>query len=286
MTTKRKNIITLVTALSVCVGVWLLTVTGCRKTEADKPEALDKDISATSINLDSKGPDEQANPKLAARIALEKSNRPDLKNKLSGPERIKAHHKTLQISDEDLVTLSTDDILDKVTSSSLAVMMLVEPDPDAGLKRYAGSFNGVNAFLGRPDAAKVLLNQYARLCEQLTKTVREKNVFCFTIMEVLMSSNQIMDQRKDTAKRKNVVSSIIKCLDAREEYDSSQPEPVYGKAMLGYSTLAIAKYLEVLGYPEYRQWYAQKRETGLFVRRRATRGESEEIISMARKYEN
>ena len=71
-------------------------------------------------------------------------------------------------------------------------------------------------------------------------------------------------------------------LDARSQYDASQPEPVYGEAMLGYSALAIVRYLETLNGPEYKEWITKKPK--LFVDRHATYEEAQEIVAMGRKY--
>ena len=250
---------------------------------------------------------------LAVRIALEKMNRPDLKNKPSGPERIKAHHKTLQIPEEELATLPTDRLLEKVVSTPMVVHMMLEPYPDGGLRPFARSFKGVEAFLDRPDAAEVLGREYGRLSdviavartpdpfyakteqlmaasarEPLLQHIREapweKGPFSFTVMEVLMTSEQVMSQWKDAKQRTQAVSSILKSLDARERFDSIQRRPVYGKPVREYSALALAKYLEVLGVPEYSSWYAPKQAEGLFVNRSVTPVESEEIISMARAH--
>ncbi len=250
---------------------------------------------------------------MAVRIALEKAKRPDLKNKPSGPERIKAHHKTLQIPEEELATLPTDRLLEKVVSTPMVVHMMLEPYPDGGLRAFARTFNGVEAFLNRPDAAEVLRREYGRLSdviaaartpdpfyakteqlmaasarEPLLQHVREapweKRPFSFTVMEVLMTSEQVMSQWKDANQRTQAVSSILKSLDARERFDSIQPHPVYGKPVREYSAVALAKYLEVLRVPEYSRWYAPKQAEGLFVDRSVTPAESEEIISMARAH--
>jgi hypothetical protein len=42
---------------------------------------------------------------LTARTALEKLNSPDVKDHPSGPERIRVHHRTFEIPDEELATL-------------------------------------------------------------------------------------------------------------------------------------------------------------------------------------
>ena len=219
------------------------------------------------------------------RVAMEKINRPDLKDKPSGPERIRAHHETLQIPDEELTKLSTEELVDKVTSSSLFVMMIAFPEPDGGLSRYAKSYNGVKEFLERTDAAKVLLQTYRTLSKQVSEVERDNMyTFRFAIMEVLMSSEQVMNQLNDDGQREELIAAIIKSLDARAQYDISQPEPVYGEATLRYSALAIARYLDLLGDPQYKNWYVQKRETGLFVKRAAKYAESKEIVNMARKF--
>jgi hypothetical protein len=131
------------------------------------------------------------------RVAMEKINRPDLKDKTSGPERIRAHHKTLQIPDEELARLSSEELLDKITHTSLFIMAIMNPEPDDGLARFARSYNGVNAFLERPDAGKVLLAQYEKLTNEVSQGVQEKDgafVFRFTIMETLMSSDRVINQ--------------------------------------------------------------------------------------------
>ena len=221
---------------------------------------------------------------MAVRVALEKSNRPDLVDKPSGPERIRAHHQTLQIPDDALANLSTEELVDEITSSTLFVMMIAFPDADGGLDRYARSFNGVTEFLSRPDAAEAVLNAY-RTRSKHVSDVEEDPMFvaCFTIMEVLLSSQQVRNQVGDAKKQLQVVASIVESLDARAHYDSMQPEPVYGEATLEYSALAIARYLEALDDPDYRKWYTAKRETGLFVERLASYQEAKEIVSIGRK---
>ena len=217
------------------------------------------------------------------RVAMEKINRPDLKDKPSGPERIRAHHKTLQIPDDELASLSTEELLDKITHTSLFIMVIMHPEPDESLARFARSYNGVNAFLERPDAGKVLLEQYEKLTNEVSQSVQEKDsafVFRFTIMEVLMSSDRVINQMNDPEQRMRLIASIVNALDVQVQYDASQPEPVYGEATLGHSALAVAKYLEASGDPEFKKWYAEKRKTGLF----ASYEESKAVVTIARKF--
>jgi hypothetical protein len=219
------------------------------------------------------------------RIALEKSNRPDLVGQPSGPERIRAHHQTLQIPEEQLPNLSTKELADKITSSSLFIMMIVFPDADGGLQRYAQSYNGVRVLLQRPDAAKTLLETYKTLSQQVSEVERNPTLlFGFTILEVLLSSEQVSSQIHDVKQRQQLVSAIVKSLDARARYDALQPEPVYGQATLEYSALAVARYLTDLNDAAYQKWYDARRESGLFVDRAATYEEAQEIIGMGRKY--
>ncbi len=326
MFTKRRNIITLITVLSVCIGIYILTGSGWPRAVRDKTASPDKDVKTAHDNIQTMPANRETNAKLlssdisremftepnrsatakdkggeilkfetpspvvrhdmsAVRIALEKSNRPDLEGKPSGPERIRAHHKTLQIPDEELKKLSTEELVDKVSSSPLFVMMIAFPYADGGLSRYAESYNGVKEFLERPDAAKALLQTYRTLSKQVSEVERDSMyTLRFPIMEVLMSSEQVMNQLNDDGQRKGLIAAIIKSLDARAQYDISQPELVYGESTLEYSALAIARYLDLLGDPQYKNWYVQKRETGLFVKRAANYAESKEIVSMARKY--
>jgi len=330
MSSKKRNIITLIIVLSVCISIYILTDLDWLRTVRDKTASPEKDVGTAHGNSQIMPANRETNAKLlsgdiphemftepnrsattmaasadkggemseieipsplvrhdisAVRIALEKSNRPDLIGKPSGPERIRAHHKTLQIPDEELTKLSTEELVDKVTSSSLFVMMIVFPDADGGLSRYAKSYNGVKEFLERPDAAKVLLQTYKTLSKQVSEVERDNMyTFRFAIMEVLMSSEQVMNQLNDDGQREELIAAIIKSLDARAQYNISQPEPVYGESTLGYSALAIAKYLDLLGNTQYKNWYVQKRETGLFVKRAAKYAESKEIVSMAREY--
>lgn len=330
MFTKRRNIITLITVLSVCIGIYILTGSVWPRAVRDKITSPDRDVRTAHGNLQTMPTNRETNAKLlsgdisrkmftepnrsatttaasvdkgreilefetpspivrhdmsAVRIALEKSNRPDLVGKPSGPERIRAHHKTLQIPDEELTKLSTEELVDKVTSSSFFVMMIVSPEADGGLSRFAESYNGVKEFLERPDAAKVLLQTYRTLSKQVSEVERDiMYTFRFPIMEVLMSSEQVMNQLNDDRPRKELIATIIKSLDARAQYDISQPELVYGESTLEYSALAIGRYLDLVGDPQYKNWYVQKRETGLFVKRAAKYAESKEIVSMARKY--
>ena len=223
--------------------------------------------------------------RVAREVAREKAGNPDLKDKPSGPERIRAHHETLQIPEGELASLSTEELLDKITRTPLFVMVITHPhpEPDGGLARFARSYNGVKAFLERPDAGKVLLEQYEKLTNEVFQGVQEKDilfVFRFTIMELLMSSDQVINQLYDPQQRTKVVASIVSALDVQARYDASQPEPVYGEDTLGHTALAAAKYLEALGDPEFKKWYAEKRKADLF----ASYEESKEVISIARKY--
>ena len=222
---------------------------------------------------------------LKVREALEKFKRPDLKYLPSGPERIAAHHKTLQIPGEELATLPTKALVDKVAASSLFVMMIVYPDADGGLERYAQSFNGVKVLLGRPDAAKVILEEYNQICDQISERALEQQfTWRFPIMEVLLSSKEMIKQLTDVALREQVIISIIKSVEARAKYDISQTEPVYGEATIEYSALAIANYLDSLNSSKYQHWFSQKRNTGLFTERALTYKESREVIDIGAEY--
>jgi hypothetical protein len=223
--------------------------------------------------------------KLAVRIALEKLNRPDLENKPSGSEIRKARQKELQIPDAELAAFSTEELLNKNTLSSLSLPILIFPCADGGLSRYAASYNGVNAFLKRPDAAKVLVKKYKEASNLVSEVEQDMRlVFRFVIMDVLMSSEQVISQLSTSRQQEEAIALIIKSIDAQARYDATLPEPAYGESTLEYSALAIAKYLEALQDAKYLQWLTQKRETGLFTKRLASTDEAKEIISMGRKY--
>ena len=246
--------------------------------------SLDKDEEL--LLLEQPGSSISHQDMMAVRIAMEKSDRPDLRNKPSPSERRRELHKKLQIPDAELLTLSTKDLLNKVNVSSMTVPMFIFPCADGGLSRYAASYNGVNAFLNRPDAAKVLLKKYKdapNLVSEIDPKTGE-GIFRFAIMDVLMSSKQVISQLATSEQKEEAIALIIKSIDAQAQYDASLPEPAYGESTLEYSGLAIAKYLEALQDAEYLQWFAPKRDTDLFTKYLPSTSQAKEIISMGRKY--
>ena len=189
------------------------------------------------------------------------------------------------VPDDELSELTTPELVEQVTSTPLFIMMIMYPQPDGGLESFTKSFNGAETLLGRQDAAKTILAQYKKLYEQISeRAYEERFTFRFTIMEVLLSSDKMIEQLYDPELRREVITSIIMSLDARELYDKSQPEPVYGKATLEYSALAVAKYLDCLNSSKYQEWFSQKSETGLFTQRNLSYEESEEVINIGRDY--
>jgi hypothetical protein len=222
----------------------------------------------------------------AVRIALEKSNRPDLQNGPSASERTRELRKTQQITEEELSKLSTEELIDKVASSSLFIFMFYDFDPDGGVSRYASTYNGVNAVLDRPDAGKALLKRYEKLSAEVSKGTQDKAsgfTFRFAIMENLMASEKVI-KHLSHAERAKVVASIIKAIDIQAQYDASRPEPEYGESKLEWTCAALVKYLTALDCPEYRKWYDEKQDPDLLIKRFLTYPEGKEILAIARKY--
>jgi len=222
---------------------------------------------------------------LHRRVMVEKSNRPDLMGKPTGAERIKAYQQRLQIPPEELESISTEALVKNVNRSPLSMHMITFPAPDGGLSAYRRKYNGVNELLSRPDAATTLLNMYTRDSHNLDAVAKgASSVFCFAIMEVLMSSDEIIKQVTDASLQDKFLASIIESHDLRVKYNSQQPNPVFGQATLPQTATAIGKLLDSVDCPEYKRWYAQKLVSGLFVERPVTYEESEELLSMAREY--
>jgi len=231
---------------------------------------------------------------LTVRRAIEKANRPDLAGRPSGPERIRAHHKTLQIPEEQLVVLSSAELVEKTLQSPLAVMMRYQLYPDGGMSRFAGGFNGAATLLERPDMAKEVLSYYKRVSafDQLSEWERTPSfVYHFAMCETFLSTNEALKQLEaDPKLRQDVIRSIIMSRQARTEFDSSQAEPVFGRSTIVYSAMAVAKYLDSLDSPKYQQWVAQESQDAedgkedLFVKRGLSYAEAEEVLVIGEEY--
>lgn len=108
-----------------------------------------------------------------------------------------------QIPDYILASLSSRDLLALIIKHPLALDHFAYNDIEAGFSAFIASFNGVKIFLKRPDASKILLEEYAKLSSQkeyhgtvITSDLITKPIFKMGIIELLMSQDIILDELK------------------------------------------------------------------------------------------
>ena len=230
---------------------------------------------------------------LATRIALQRINRPDLVHGPSARERTIAHQARMQIPENELPLLSTEELVDKVAGSSFFLMVVMDPLPDGGLDNFSRSYNGVKALLARKGAGKALLDEYLRMTKRVPEGQKENDpaervknrssVFRFTVIETLLASDAVLD-RKSKVEKKGVISAVLDCLDARRRYDAALNEPLYGEGTLEWTALPIAKCLDRLRDPSYAAYKEKKASSGLFTKRPLTYEEAKEVIALGRRH--
>lgn len=253
-------------------GVVTSSETGLRDSKFTETLQSDINIGALDDSL------------LKARIGIEKANRPDLANAPSGPERLKAHHETLQIDGVALKEMASEEIFDEIIATPMFIMMVAFPEPDGGLARFETSYNGIPELLGRPDAAAVILDKYRDLSTQIEARSDELQFsFSFPASEVMLGADEVLSQL-DVNGYKRVIESVVESLDRRADFDRKQSEPVYGQAIWEQATIPIAKSLERLSDPDYVKWKKDPRRSGLLSDRPPQFEETLQIIQLARKY--
>jgi hypothetical protein len=229
---------------------------------------------------------------LDARVALERSKRPDLAGGPSAREKTIAHQAAMQIPERELAGLSTPDLIQKIMGTSLTVVMLEGSAVDGGLATLKGIYNGVPALLERKDAGPELVKTLDRMVQKIPTLSKEtdkataiengKFSLSFPVVEILLSSDPVLNTLNDTEK-KNLVGLVLRLLEVQKAFDAKAPVELFSQSKVEWDGLLVARVLDRLNVPEYRAWLKRKEGTGLFTTRSITGVEGLEVLQLARE---
>jgi len=152
-----------------------------------------------------------------------------------------------QIPQEELITMSTEELLDRCLNYPYLVDVYFVENISLYFPHIIKSFNGLIEFFNyRDDAGSVLLNMYRNIHPNIMET-KSTNVekgftnFRFQCLSLFLAHDEIIKQLNGS--EKTVISELLKKYDQMEIYNYVKGENVYNiysKNFIGY---ALAKYL-------------------------------------------